>query len=483
MLKQVTKTFDIIVIGSGGGAKISSPSALLGKKVALIEKGPLGGTCLNRGCIPSKMLIHPADVATCIEHEAPLMNLKVPKGLDVDFETLVQRVSKTVDEDSASINPAKSGVLRYKDHGKFIAPKIVQVGDEVITADLIFVAAGARPMIPKFDGLDKVPYLTSTEALRLTKQPKKLCIFGGGYIACELGHYFSALGTEVTMLVRSSLLRHVDEEVGKEFARVFTKKPRLHVKTGAAPQHVSYDNEQYTIKYKLNDKDEETLVCDQLLVAAGVVPNSDELDCAAGGLKLNKEGFIVVDDYLKTNVDGVYAFGDIVGHHLFRHAANMQGEYLMETVIRKDELLKEGGSVYPIDYTGMPWAVFSYPQVAGVGDTEEDLKKKNISYVKGVNKYSSSAMAMALRSDSGFVKLLIERKTRKILGCHIVGEQASVLLHEVTPLVRKNGTLDDILYSIHIHPALSELIRNAARLAKTALIDAGDTLPLKLKLK
>lgn len=132
------------------------------------------------------MLIHPADVATAIEHEAPLMNL-IPKGFDVDFETLVQRVSKTVDDDSASINPAKSGVLRYKETAKFVAPKTVQVGDEIISGDMIFVAAGTRPMIPKIDGLDKTPYMTSTEALRLTKQPKKLVIIGGGYIACELG--------------------------------------------------------------------------------------------------------------------------------------------------------------------------------------------------------------------------------------------------------------------------------------------------------
>lgn len=270
--------------------------------------------------------------------------------------------------------------------------------------------------------------------------------------------------------------------VAKEFSRVFVKKARMDIKLHAAPTHVDYSNETFTIKYKINDE-EHTIQADQLMVAAGVVPNSDILDCAAGGLKVSKEGYIVVDDHLKTNVEGVYAFGDIVGHHLFRHAANFQGEYLMETVIRKEELLKEGGSVYPIDYTGMPWAVFSYPQIAGVGDTEEDLKKKNVSFVKAVNKYSSSAMGMALRSDSGFVKLLIERGTRKILGCHIIGEQASVLLHEVTPLVRKNGTLDDILYSIHVHPALSELIRNAARLARNALVEAGDVLPLKLKLK
>lgn len=210
-----------------------------------------------------------------------------------------------------------------------------------------------------------------------------------------------------------------------------------------------------------------------------MIPNSDTLDLDKTGVEVNSKGYIKVDDYLQTTAKNIWAFGDIIGRYLFRHSANFEAEYLMETVIRE----KESEGKYPIDYIGMPHAIFSYPQVAGVGETEEQLIQRNAKYVKGVNPYKSSAMGMALLSDSGFVKLLIERGTRKILGCHIVGDHASILIHQVIPLMRLNGKLDDLLYIIHIHPAMNEIVRNAARKARDALVAAGDEIPLKLKLK
>ncbi len=178
---------------------------------------------------------------------------------------------------------------------------------------------------------------------------------------------------------------------------------------------------------------------------------------------------------MRTNVEGVWALGDIAGNYLFRHSANYEGEYLLETVLHD-------GEKYPIDYTGMPWAVFTNPQIAGVGLNEKECQEKGLSYVKGVNPYISSAMGMALRSDSGFVKILVERGTRKLLGCIIVGHEASTLIHEVIPLFRLNGKLDDILKMIHIHPALSELVRNAARKARDELMKVEEV-PLGLKFK
>jgi dihydrolipoamide dehydrogenase len=204
------------------------------------------------------------------------------------------------------------------------------------------------------------------------------------------------------------------------------------------------------------------------LVATGVVPNTDTLNLASTDIQLDKNGFVKVDDRLQTAVDGVYAFGDCIGRYLFRHSANFEGEYLFENIFINP-------SNAPINYPPVPHAVFSYPQIAGVGMTEEEAKAAGIDYVVGVNNYISSGMGMALLSDSGFVKILIERGTRKIIGAHIVGPEASDMIHMLIAFMSKQGTLDDLLGMIYIHPALPEIVRNAARKAKVAL----DSQPVK----
>jgi mycothione reductase len=484
------KHYDVIVIGAGAGLpKLGRPATNLGLRVALCEKGPLGGTCLNRGCIPSKMLIHPADVALQID-EAPRLDIEPIGGYKVQFSNLVNRVCSVIDEDSNSINPAvENNKLMdwYKQPAKFIAPKTLQIDDHeqeeqktIITADRIFIAAGGRPRIPDIEGLAGTPFMTSTEALRNPVQPKKLIVIGGGYISTELSHYYAALGTDVTLFVRSQFLGAEDNEIRDEFTKVFSKRKNITVLMKTVPQRIKYENDTFTAFYKDENDKEVTLEADQLLVAIGIVPNTDLLQVEKAGVEVRKDGFIKVNEYLETSQEGVWALGDIAGNFQFRHCANMEGEYLNETVLNVDK--SEHGK-YPIDYTGMPHAIFSHPQVAGVGMTEEQVKEAGIDYVKGVNPYISSAMGMALRSDYGFVKLLIEKKSRKILGCHIIGPEASALIHEVLPLFRLNGKLDDILYTIHIHPALSELVRNAARKARDALVQSGEKLPFLLTLK
>ena len=468
------KHYDIIVIGSGGGAKISTPSSKLGYKVALIEKGPLGGTCLNRGCIPSKMLIHAAEVAQIIQ-EAHRFQV-IPKGYQVDFPALVHRVSESIDAESLSINPgieANPNIDWYAQHARFIGERQLQVGNEKITGDKIFIAAGARPSIPPIPGLEEVPFLTSTEALRLEKFPGKMVVIGGGYIASELAFYFGSLGTEIHMFARSRMLKGEDFEIREEFEKVFSR--HHHVYFNTLPERILYRNGHCEVIYKNQESQYQKSECDQILVATGVVPNSDQLDLEKAGVEVRKDGFIKVNEYLRTTADNVWAFGDIVGNYFFRHNANFEGQYLFASVIH--QATKE-----PIDYTGMPHAIFSHPQIAAVGEREDELQERGALYVKGVNPFSGSAMGMALRSNYGFVKLLIEKQTHRILGCHIIGPEASVLIHQVIPLIRLQGKLEDLLYMIHIHPALSEIVRNAARNARDRLIEAGEELPVPLKI-
>ncbi len=455
------KKFDAIVIGTGGGSKITSPAATLGYKVAVIEKDKLGGTCLNRGCIPSKMLIHPADVALEIKN-AGRFDIHHDSRFTVDFEKLITRISQTVDHDSEKIKASYTkhpNISYFNGSAKFVSPKVVEVNGEHLSADKIFIAVGTRPQIPDIPGLEGTPYMTSTEALRNTKLPKVMAIIGGGYIATEIGHAYGALGTETHFLVRSKLLRNEDAQICEEFTRVFSKQHNIHL--GAVPTRIHYHEHFFTITYQ-QDGWEENIQCDALLVAAGIVSNADTLALERTGVKINGQHFIQVDDHLRTNVDGIYAMGDCIGRYFFRHSVNFEGEYLFNEIFGT----KTGK---PIKYPPIPHAIFTHPQVAGVGKTEEELKNENIDYVVGLNPYRSSAMGMALLSDHGFCKILIERRTRKILGCHIIGDEASNMLHMVIAFMNKEGTLDDLLNMVYIHPALPEIVRNAARKAKAEL--------------
>ena len=455
------KKYDVIVIGSGGGAKITSPAATMGLKVAVIEKDKLGGTCLNRGCIPSKMLIHPADVAIEIKH-ANRFDIHNDPKFTVDFAKLITRISETVDHDSQKIEASytKHPNIDYiNGSAKFVSPKIIEVNGEHLTAEKIFIAVGTRPHIPEIPGLEGTPYMTSTEALRNTKLPKVMAVVGGGYIATEIGHAYGALGTEVHFLVRSKLLRNEDAQVSEEFTRVFSQLHTVHLE--AVPTRIHYHEHLFTVTYQ-QDGWEENIQCDALLIATGIVSNADTLALERTGIKVNEKNFIQVDDRLRTSVDGIYAMGDCIGRYFFRHSVNFEGEYLFNEVFGN----KTGQT---IKYPPIPHAVFTYPQVAAVGKTEEELKMANIDYVIGLNPYRSSAMGMALLSDHGFCKLLIERRTKKILGCHIVGEEASNMIHMVIAFMNMAGTLDDLLNMVYIHPALPEIVRNAARKAKTEL--------------
>ncbi len=457
-----SRHYDVLVIGSGGGTKISTPASKLGLKAAIIEKDRLGGTCLNRGCIPSKMLIHAAEVAWQIDtaHKYHITQ----HGYEVDFRALVERVRREIDAESDSILPGyrkNPNLDFYHAEATFCGERAVRVNDQVLTADKVYIATGSRPFIPRIPGLAETPYMTSKEALRLSDQPKSMIVLGGGYIACELAFYFSALGTDVQVTARSSLIKFEDHQVREAFEVGFAKRCGLHL--GHTPTQVRYENGEFEVTFRLVDGSHKVMRAETLLVATGIVPNSDALNLPSAGVAVDERGFIKVDDHLATTADNVWALGDVVGNYLFRHSVNLEGEYLFRTTVASpvDEA---------IDYGAMPHAVFSSPQVAGVGETEEELKSRGADYVVGFRTYAASAMGMALRSDEGFVKLLVDRHSRRILGCHIIGHEASVLIHQVITLMQLKGTLDQLLATTFIHPALNEIVRNAARAARDALV-------------
>jgi mycothione reductase len=328
----------------------------------------------------------------------------------------------------------------------------------------VLIASGGRPRIPDVEGLKGSGFITSDQALRLKTQPRVLTILGGGYIAVELAHFYGSLGTKVNIVQRHDLLvPNEDEDIARAFTEIFRKK--YNVLTDFEPAKVSRNGRagQYEVTVKsVTRGGEKILESDQLLVAAGRQPNSDGLDVDKAGVRTDEKGFILTDAYLETNVKGIFALGDVLGHYLFRHSANLEAEYDYFNMLDPE-------SKTPVDYSAMPHAIFSSPQIAGVGKTEQQLKKedgqgkKKVDYIVGRYNYINTAMGHAIEDRTGFVKFLLERDSRKILGCHIMGSDASTLIHEVIVAMKAgDGSIRNVLRSVHVHPALSEVVQRAA---------------------
>ena len=452
------KIFDLIVIGAGSGLNVAIEAAERGLKVAIIEKGPLGGTCLNRGCIPSKMIIHSAEVVETIKNSKKFgISSKINK---INFKQVTNRANNLVDSNARSIeksiNKERNPKL-FKGNAKFIDKYIIEISNnnktsQKIKGRKIVISTGARPLIPPIEGLNKVPYVTSTEALRQTKLPKSMIIVGGGYIGAELGHFYASLGTKITLIQRNKLLiPREDKDIATLFTRLWQKQ--YNVITSATAKKVKYKNKKIIVTIKKSNKIK-TISADKLLIATGVQPNSDYLQLEDVGIKTNKNDFIKVNKYMETNIKNIWALGDVVGTYMFKHSANLEAEYILNNIFKKK---------MKIDYHPMPQAIFTTPQVAGVGVTEQEAIKKKIKYVVGKYNYKNTGMGAALAEENGFVKFIVSKRTKQILGCHILGPEASVLLHEVL-IAMKSGkkALDLLRKTVHIHPALNEVVQRAA---------------------
>lgn len=458
------KEYDIIIIGGGGGLKLVGPSLKEGKKIAVIEKDLLGGTCLNRGCIPSKMLIHPADVAKEIR-EAKKYDINInSSNMKVNLGKLTSRISNTTMADSNGVKKRynqNENIDFYNKQCKFVSDYVLKVGKEEITSKIIVIAVGARPGVPPIKGLENTPYMTSTQALKADKLPKRTIVIGGGYIAVELGHAYDSLGSKVTFLVRGKMVNREDEQIVEAFEEVF-KKERNVIDINSIDE-VKYDKRKKEFSVKITDQTnkKKTVKSDALLVATGVMPNNDLLALDNTSIKMNGR-FIKVDKFMQTNVKGIYAIGDCVGNYMFRHSVNFEAEYLAEQIYKKKNQKKK-----PIKYLPVPHAIFTNPQIAGVGVTEQELKEKGKDYVVGINHYKDSAMGQALLDESSFVKLLFDKKTRKLLGAHIIGPEASNMIHMLIYAISHGAKHEDILDKmIYVHPAINENVRNAARNCK-----------------
>lgn len=446
--------FDVIVVGSGSGMLVASVAVDSGFRVAVVEGGRMGGTCINVGCVPSKMLIHPADVIQTIK-EAEKLGIKAAVN-GVDFGGIMARMHALVDHDTAqqaAAVEATPNLKWFKEHGEFTSDYTMQVGNQTIKGKVIFIASGARTAIPPIKGIENVNYITSDTVLQLQTQPKSILIVGGGYIGMEYGHFFAALGTKTTVIQRADrLLPEEEPEVSELLLREVSK--RMDVYLGYEALEVKQEGKQKTLlTWNRLDGTTKTFTAEALLIATGRISNADLLKPEKTGVKLDSRGFIEVNEYLETSKKHIYAFGDAIGKEMFKHSANYEAGLVWHNSTH-DHKVK-------MDFSATPHAVFTYPQIAAVGLKEEEAKKR-YSIAVGKAYYRDTAMGAAMGNPEGFVKVIVDAKTGKILGAHIIGPEAAVVIQEITnAMVSGNGDYGPIARGMHIHPALNEVVQNA----------------------
>ncbi|MGD0329609.1 MAG: dihydrolipoyl dehydrogenase [Nitrososphaeria archaeon] len=454
------KEYDAIAIGTGSVIEIvnaliyGNPKA----KVAVIDKDEPGGICLTRGCIPSKILLYPAEVVRTIE-KAKEFGIHTTIE-EIDFKAVMDRMRKLIYEDIESIRMGlthMNNIDYYPTVAEFISPYMLKVGDDAIHSGLIFLGAGSKPTIPKIDGLDSVKYYTSDTFLKMDVLPKSTAIIGGGYIAAEYGHFLSAMGSEVTIIGRNpKFIPEEEPEISALAKREFQK--HMIVMTGLEVRRVenASANKKKVTAVNRVDGEEVVIEVDEILVASGRSSNSDILHPERGGIKTDKEGWIIVDKYLQTSQPNVWALGDADGKYMFKHVANYEA-----LVVYYNAVL---GKKMEVDYHAVPHAIFAYPEVASVGLKEKEALERYGSddIVIGVERYEDTAKGLAMNVKDYFVKVIVEKKERKILGAHVIGPSASILIQEIINLMyTPSQSVNPITQGMHIHPSLSEVVQRA----------------------
>jgi mycothione reductase len=446
--------FDLVIVGSGSGNSI--PEYLSDWNIAIVERGVYGGTCLNVGCIPSKMFVLPADAALAAGNGAKF-------GIDTqfngaDFRAIRDRVFGRIDEISAGGREYRAtgspNVTLFEGTASFIGDKVFRVdmndgGQRTISGDKVLLAAGARPVVPQISGLTQVGFHTSDTIMRLDDLPKRLGIIGGGFIAVEMGHVFSGLGSDVTLFNRSNtLLRGFDNDIAERFTEIFAE--RVNLRLGVVPTHVERTADGIALTVGA-----ETVIVDELLVATGREPNSDLVDVKSGGLECHHRGTVVVDDTMATTVDNVWAIGDIANSFQLKHLANAEASVAFWNIAHPNDVRHQS-------YKAVPGAVFSNPQVATVGLTEQEAVAQGLPFKVGQRDYAGTAYGWAIVDETSFAKVLVNTETGLIIGAHILGPQAATLIQPIIQAMEFDQRADDVARKVfYIHPALTEVVENA----------------------
>ncbi|TFF91867.1 dihydrolipoyl dehydrogenase [Candidatus Thorarchaeota archaeon] len=458
------KEYDLIVIGSGVGMSIASSAYEQGMRVAVVEHGPMGGTCLNRGCIPTKILTYVADIIQQAKH---LENLGVKMSVDeIDYQWIMERMRNEVDGSSNKQGQAVDSADDldwYKGTGEFIDEYTLEVDGEQIRSELIVLASGARPLVPTIEGIEDVEYVTNDGALHLMNKPKSMIIVGGGYIAAEFGHFFSTMGVEITILGRNrNLVKTEDEDVSSILLQELSE--RMTVLTNHEVTEAREKNGAKVVVAKnLETGEDKTFKADVLLIAAGRRSNADLFKPEKTGVKTDKHGWILVDDHFRTSKKGIWALGDAIGKHQFRHVANEEAQIAWNNIVQTLNAEKgDEPKLAKMDYHAVPRAVFSYPPIAAVGMTLKEAKETDMKLYVGEADYSIAAKGFAMGNPPSLVRVIVDGDSRRIVGASIVGPYSPILIQEIVNLMyTPDQTFYPMFQAMHIHPALPEVVQRA----------------------
>ncbi|MFC4452032.1 MULTISPECIES: dihydrolipoyl dehydrogenase [Halobacteriales] len=448
--------YDLIVLGGGmAGLPVAMKSAYSGMETALVEEDLLGGTCLNRGCIPTKTMIRSAEVAN-LAHRSEEFGIDIDGTIKADMDAIVQRkddVVESIREGAYNNVEDNENLTLVEDHGVFESAHELRVGDRTLSADRIVINTGARPAKPPIDGLDEVEVQDSTSLLFLDEVPDSLVVIGGGYVGTEYAQMYSRFGADVTVFQRGDrVLPREEPAVSDVIEDVFTDEG-IDVHTNTAVTALTSDGDDILVEADGPDGTVETTASDVLL-AAGRRPNTDGIGLDEAGAKTDEHGFVETDDSFGTTADGVYAIGDVSGPPMFTHSARDDADLLYRHLAKNEEVSTEGRTV--------PWAVFTDPQVGHVGLTEEEARDAGYEVGVGRQTLAEQAKPKALGETAGFIKLVTDAETDELLGAHIVGEQGAEIVHELVLAIELGATAEQIANTMHIHPTLPESINSAA---------------------
>jgi dihydrolipoamide dehydrogenase len=456
--------FDVCVIGAGPGGYVAAiRAAQFGVSVAIIEREFLGGVCLNVGCIPSKAMISAAHFLTRLKHDAPEMGIEVKGDVKLDMKKLVTWKQSVCDKMAGGVGQLLKGnnVTVIRGEANFKSPTEIEVkgkeGNTTVTAKNFVIATGSRPIeIPGFS-IDEVNVLSSTGALALDAVPKTVVAIGGGYIGLEISSYLQKLGAEVTVLeAGTGLLNGVADRDCVQVVERKLKKTGVKVVFGAKAKGYKKVGSQYEVTYDLNGK-AEVVKADKILLTVGRRPNGDQLNLKAAGVAVDEKGFVKVNPQRRTNVQNIFAIGDICGQPMLAHKASHEGVLVAEVI---------GGQNRVYDAKTVPAVVFTDPEIASVGMLEEECKQKGHADLKiGKFPFGANGRAVSIMETDGFVKIIADAKTHVVLGVHMVGPEVSNLISEAALAIEMGARLEDLALTIHPHPTLGETVMEAAEAA------------------
>ena len=440
---------DLLIIGAGSGNTVIGPEHDH-LDIAIAEPWAFGGTCMNRGCIPSKMLVHAADLAVAARHAPELGVHTTFEG--ADWPAIRDRIFGRIDpiaEAGLAYRHGLDNVTVYEAEARFTGERTLDIGGTAVAADQVVLAAGARPVVPDIPGLTGTPFHTSDTVMRVDELPVHLVVLGGGYIALEMAHVFEGLGSRVTIVHRGDLLlRRADQDVRRRITDLYAG--RLDVRLETEVESVRYDG-----AYHLDLTGGTTLDADALLVATRRRPNGDRLALEAGGVAVDADGYVTTDEFLRTSAEGVWALGDVTNPAQLKHTANAEARVLAHNLLHP-------GDLHAIDRRFTPSAVFGHPQIASVGPTEAELAATGRPYLVAARDYADTAYGWAMEDRSGFVKVLADPDSRHLLGAHLLGPQAPTLVQQLIQGMAHDLTVDQMARGqLYIHPAMPEVVEQA----------------------